>query len=506
MSNTHHWSYSRCHACTCEHKQILPSGPINQALDGTAISPKILIIGDLPGKNDERAGIPFDGPAGKELNYTYLALAGLRRDNLFTTYMVQCRQERDNADIRPSESLISSCSLNHLSEEIWTILPDIIILCGAIPCTLLEDSKLEFEHGFPREVIAHPGLFGWSGTVVPMYSPGAGMKDSKFMIPQLEDWERLGEYLRGEWEPPTNRELAVSRLNSKPKYFLAETRDQVQDYFQNHGDSFDHLMPRILAIDSESDEDKDWSIQVSIEFGTGLMVRLSDHDAIDELSMYCHQLVMCGWVIVFHQEQADIDLVEHLGIDCTIHRDTMSELYHLGNLPQGLKAAVYRTLGKRMRSYVDVVLPWSKDKLANWLAEALNYANLNMSDIISHPIGKSCMTCGKTHRKDVSKTKPHECEAVLRRVMKHMEENPEYDPWVKPKTSGAGETKMRLFGREWLPELESSCGRMPRASIVHVPILEARDYGCSDADHTRQLANWLDVERERIVRKEWRTA
>jgi len=62
-----------------------------------------------------------------------------------------------------------------------------------------------------------------------------------------------------------------------------------------------------------------------------------------------------------------------------------------------------------------------------------------------------------------------------------------------------------LFGREWLPELERALGRMPRASIVHVPLLEARDYGCSDADHTGQLADYLAKERERIVTQEWRT-
>lgn len=499
---SHTWPYSRCSSCTHMNKQVRPSGPLNA---------RIMIIGDVIGRWDERDNCPLSGQAGRELDWNYLKLAGLKRTDVFCTTLVQCRCLRNDQDVKPTEALNAVCSANHLCSEIWAVMPEIIILLGAQACALAIDSKLEYEHGFPRQINECEGLYGWSGIVVPMYSPGVGMKDSKFMIPQLEDWERLGAYLDGTWRPPTERVNTLKSrtqffLESNPKYFLAKTRDDVQRYFQRYGDTLDHQMPRILSIDSESDEGRDWSIQVSSEFGTGLMVRLSDHEAIEELVAWCNEMVMCHWVIVFHQEQADIDLCERLGIDCTIHRDTMSELYHLGNLPQGLKAAVYRTLGKKMRSYVDVVLPHSKEVLSNWLAGALSYATDNMAETIQHHIGKNCPTCGKTHRKDVSKYKPHECEAVIRRVLRSMEDNDEYDPWVKSKTATNGDVKMRLFGRTWLPVLEQQVGRMPRASIVHVPLNEAKDYGCSDADHTGQLAYYLGKERERIVTQEWRTA
>lgn len=494
MSTSHVWPYSRCSSCTHMNRQIRPSGPLNA---------RIMIIGDVVGKWDERDNCPLSGQAGREIDWNYLKLAGLRRADVFCTTLVQCRSLRNDQDVKPTDSLNTVCSANHLCTEIWTVMPEIIILLGAQACALAIDSKLEYEHGFPRQINECPGLYGWSGIVVPMYSPGAGMKDSKFMIPQLEDWELLGQYLDGTWKPPIER---VNSINSKAHYFLAETRDDVQWYFALHGDCLEHQMPRILAIDSESDEGRDWSIQVSIEFGTGLMVLLDNKDAINELSMFVHDRVAHDWVIVFHQEQADIDLCERLGIDCTIHRDTMSELYHLGNLPQGLKAAVYRTLGKKMRSYIDVVLPHSKEALSNWLAEGLNYATDHMAETLQHPVGKNCPSCGKTHRKDVSKHKPHECEAVIRRVLKYVEENNEYDPWIKAKTATNGDVTMRLFGRSWLPILEQQIGRMPRASIVHVPLNEAKDYGCSDADHTGQLAYYLEKERDRIVKEEWRTA
>lgn len=495
----HSWSYRRCSSCLTDKRQVLPTGPLDAS---------IMLIGDVSGRWEDQLGMPFAGVPGKELDRTYLPLAHLSRPRVFITNIVQCRCTRNDQDVKPTESIIRSCYENHISEEIWTVNPKMIILCGATACAMAGISKLEFEHGFPRYVHEHAELYGWSGFLVPMYHPAAGMHESKFMIPQLEDWERLGEFLQSppQWIPPPMRASTISSLKSKRNYFLVSTRDEVQGYFQTYGDKLDHQMPRILAIDSESDEGKDWSIQVSVEPNTGLMILLESKDAINELAMFVHDLIQCGWQLIFHNHDADIDLCEHIGIDCSVFRDTMQELFHLGNLPQGLKAAVYRTLGKRMMSYVDVVVPWSKSKLMEWLAEALNYAEDNLAESIPHPVGKYCPTCGKTHRKDVSKSKPHESESVLRRVMKYCVDNADYDPWIKAKTNARGEETIRLFGRSWLPLIESSIGRMPRQSIVHVPIVEARDYGCSDADHTWQLALYLEQERARIVKHEWKVA
>jgi hypothetical protein len=128
-----------------------------------------------------------------------------------------------------------------------------------------------------------------------------------------------------------------------------------------------------------------------------------------------------------------------------------------------------------------------------------------MREPIPHPIGPDCPTCGKKHRKDVSESKPHEAEAVLRRVMRCISDNPDYNPWLPPHWS-KGEETVRLFGRSWLEQIEQEIGRLPRKSIVHVPIDEAVQYGCSDADWTGKLATWLEGERKRITEKEWKVA
>lgn len=206
--------------------------------------------------------------------------------------------------------------------------------------------------------------------------------------------------------------------------------------------------------------------------------------------------------VVMHFAMHDLDELEGVLPYHVQIRDTMQELYHLGNLPQGLKQAVYRIFGFKMTSYDEVVTPYSKAKLETWLAEASACA-ADMRLEIPHPVGPDCPTCGKRHRKDVTDWKPHEAEAVLRRVMGKLGD--EYDPWQAPKWD-KGVEKPRLIGRDWLPEIERQVGRLPRKSIVHAPLDRQIMYACSDADWTLRLAGWLEQERKRIVEAEWQVA
>ena len=124
---------------------------------------------------------PFQGVAGKELDMTYLPLAGLRRSDIVCTDLVQCRYMRGDSDVKPPESLTKTCATNHIYEEISTVCPSTIILCGAAACDFFGISKLEFEHGYPRQYEIHEPIY-WSGTLVPLYHPAAGLHESKFAI------------------------------------------------------------------------------------------------------------------------------------------------------------------------------------------------------------------------------------------------------------------------------------------------------------------------------------
>jgi uracil-DNA glycosylase family 4 len=470
----------RCSACPRLRRQIPPDGPL---------SARVAIIGDLPMRAEEKSFTPCSGIAGEELDETYLRAAGLERADVFVTLALQCRQEKNGQDIRPGASLIRTCAENHLPEELRTVWPDVVVLMGAAACSVAGITDLELTHGRPRYVSEVPGLGMWSGWIVPMYAPGAGIRDTRFMIPLLDDWTQLGLWLKGK------KDVYPVAPTRTPEYELLRTRDDVRGYFARYLDDWP-------AIDTESDEGRPWSVQFSFTPGTAAMILVENSGALGEFATGFNRHV--GRCIMHHAIH-DLDELDQLGIVVKEHRDTMQELYHLGNLPQGLKAAVYRTLGHRMISYNETVVPHSRAALDVWLAEALGWVS-GERVVEPHPPGPGCPTCGKKHRKDVSSSKPHIAEAVLRRVMGRIADpTSEYDPWAPPKMDH-GVEKPRLFGRPWMPAAESAVGRMPRQSIIHVPLDAAVAYGCSDADWTGQLALWLTGERERITKEEWRVA
>lgn len=473
------WSYTRCPDCPNDHQQVFPCGPLNA---------RVMLIGEGPGWNEDRDGIPFVGKAGQELDATYLYLAGLNRSEVFVTNMVQCRQERNNVDVKPGAKILSSCMLNHLAEEIFTVQPEIIILMGATACTLIPNCNLEMEHGFPRKA----SILDWECTAIPMYHPAAGLHESRFMIPMLEDWDHLGKWFCGRWAPPVPP-------NIEPVYRLIRP-GEFWDLVQPEPELYEYL-----PVDTESDEGRPWSIQFSTQPGHAFMILMTDDHSLSEFAQWL--LWSYDTKVVLHNAPADEPTLQQVVGNRTIKsRDTMQELFHLGNMPQGLKVAVYRALGHRMISYDETVTPHSKHVLCDWLAGSLSYASESLCTRLPHPVGKGCPTCGKGHKKDRTEVKPHACEAVLRRVMgKLMDDSSEYEPWQPPQYK-LGVPSYRLIGQRWLSELESVSGRMPRKSIIHVPLEEAVHYGCSDADWTGRLSVWLDHERERITREEWKVA
>ena len=468
---------SRCSQCLNSHRQVGPSGPTDA---------RIMLVGEGPGFNEDKIGIPFVGRAGQELDDTYLRLAGLNRSDIYVTNAVQCRQERNGVDIRPSAALTKCCVENHLKEEICSVNPEIVILCGATACSLV-GIDLELQHGFPllSSLSSQFTLYGWQGNFIPMYHPAAGLHESRFMIPMLQDWENLGRYLRSKWEPP-------QFIVETPNYRLLDTPSQVE--YAISLKTYEYV-----AIDTETDEGKPWSIQFSVAPGHARMITAERKDLLKDFDVWLQ--FECQGKVVLHNALYDLDVLDRLGITVNSYRDTMQELYHLGNMPQGLKAATYRTSGHKMTSYSEVVTPYSKRALEDWLARSLDYIQ-TITPTYLHPVGPDCPSCGKRHRKESTSYVPHEAEAVLRRAMRNVGMESEYDPWLAPKWS-KGEESMRLFGRPWLPMLEANIGRMPRPSIVHAPLEDAVQYGCSDADHTGRLASWLEHERERIVQEEW---
>jgi hypothetical protein len=72
--------------------------------------------------------------------------------------------------------------------------------------------------------------------------------------------------------------------------------------------------------------------------------------------------------ILFHNWLYDWAVTEALGIHFPYHRivDTMARVFHLGNLPQGLKALALRELGMTMQDFDDLVTPYSRANVLHY--------------------------------------------------------------------------------------------------------------------------------------------
>ncbi|MEW5768010.1 MAG: uracil-DNA glycosylase [bacterium] len=98
---------------------------------------KLMIIGEAPGSDEDKAGEPFVGPAGQLLT-RMLAAIKLSREEVYITNAVKCRppQNRD-----PNKDEIETCH-PYLKAQLDIIKPKLILTLGNFATqTLLETTK-----------------------------------------------------------------------------------------------------------------------------------------------------------------------------------------------------------------------------------------------------------------------------------------------------------------------------------------------------------------------------
>lgn len=88
---------------------------------------KILLIGEAPGADEDRTGIPFVGRAGKLLTKLIEECGLSRKDDFYICNTVKCRPPENRV---PTDEEKSLCE-NYLLEQIKTVNPKVIVLCGA---------------------------------------------------------------------------------------------------------------------------------------------------------------------------------------------------------------------------------------------------------------------------------------------------------------------------------------------------------------------------------------
>ncbi len=148
----------------------------------------LMFIGEAPGANEDRLGLPFVGQAGKLLD-KLLAEIGLERGDVFIANVLKCRPP-DNRDPHPNE--IEACQ-GYLRNQVELIEPTIICTLGNFSTKLLRADPTGISRLHGREetrVIGSRAI-----RLYPLYHPAAALYTPSTLEALRGDFHRIPEVL-----------------------------------------------------------------------------------------------------------------------------------------------------------------------------------------------------------------------------------------------------------------------------------------------------------------------
>lgn len=165
-----------CKLCTTRTQTVFASG------DPRA---RLMLVGEGPGAEEDRQGLPFVGAAGELLN-KILAAIGLPREAVYVANIVKCRPP-GNRDPEPDE--VRACRA-YLERQIDLVQPAVIVALGRIAAQELlgTDASLSRLRGDWHEVRGIP--------VRVTYHPAALLRNPAWKRPTWEDMQLVRDRLQ----------------------------------------------------------------------------------------------------------------------------------------------------------------------------------------------------------------------------------------------------------------------------------------------------------------------
>lgn len=144
----------------------------------------LMFIGEGPGQEEDRQGVPFVGPAGQLLD-KMIAAMGFASNDVYICNVVKCRPPNNRTPV-PSEA--QACE-SYLTGQVDAVGPRVIIALGRCAA---ENMGLV------------PGGGGWRGrwgsyrgvAVMPTYHPAFLLRSPEFKRPVWEDLQQVTAKLR----------------------------------------------------------------------------------------------------------------------------------------------------------------------------------------------------------------------------------------------------------------------------------------------------------------------
>lgn len=116
---------------------------------GKEYKPKVMIIGEAPGEEEDKQGVPFVGKAGQKLD-SILKYVGISREEIYITNSVLCRPPNNR---NPRGEELDACKWR-LDLQIQLLRPKLIILLGRIAMQQFSGSAVKgaLSQYFPENV------------------------------------------------------------------------------------------------------------------------------------------------------------------------------------------------------------------------------------------------------------------------------------------------------------------------------------------------------------------
>jgi|GEM_PF-72626 len=122
----------------CLKCPILASSRTQTVFADGSPTARLMFIGEAPGADEDRSGVPFVGPAGQLLTDMITKGMGLKREEVYIANVVKCRPP-NNRNPLPEEA--SNC-LPYLERQIEIVRPEYICLLGAVATSSLLNTAL----------------------------------------------------------------------------------------------------------------------------------------------------------------------------------------------------------------------------------------------------------------------------------------------------------------------------------------------------------------------------
>jgi DNA polymerase len=172
----------------------------------------LMFVGEAPGANEDRQGLPFVGQAGRLLDQL-LSEIGLSRTDVFVANVLKCRPP-GNRDPLPQE--IDACQ-DYLYRQLELIEPNVVCTLGNFATKLLRDDTTGITRLHGRDELRQIGPR--VVRLYPLFHPAAALYTPAMLATLREDFLRIPELLA---RPAPEQPEPVAAVEPEPEPVISE--------------------------------------------------------------------------------------------------------------------------------------------------------------------------------------------------------------------------------------------------------------------------------------------